>query len=177
MLKVCDLLYRAAEESVPTLKITLPATPVLEVPPHSPALVSTPTLKLVKAGPRRSLSSFNIPPPSPSPSLDAMPTPKPKLRLMTSKVADNPVPPLASGVSVRDQRLMPPPPVPARANVAEDEPRRPKKKEKPASDGQGKGLSAADRKMCERVLDKLFKHHHARVFGQPVDPVRDNAPG
>ncbi|KIO26946.1 hypothetical protein M407DRAFT_233870 [Tulasnella calospora MUT 4182] len=176
MLKVCDLLYRAAEESVPTLKITLPATPVVEVPPQSPAPVSTPTLKLVKAGPRR-LSSFNVPPPSPSPSVDAIPTPKPKLRLMTSKVPDSPVPPLASTVNVRDHRLMPPPPVPARANTVDEEVRRPKKKEKSATDAQGKGLSAADRKMCERVLDKLFKHHHARLFGQPVDPVRDNAPG
>lgn len=177
MLKVCELLYRAAEESVPTLKITLPATPVVEVPPQSPAPVSTPTLKLVKGGPRRSLSAFNLPPPSPSPSVDALPTPKPKLRLMTSKAPDSPLPPVASAVSVREQRLMPPPPVPVRANTVEEEVRRPKKKEKPASDGQGKGLSAADRKMCERVLDKLFKHHHARVFGQPVDPVRDNAPG
>ncbi|KAG8920123.1 hypothetical protein FRC01_000907 [Tulasnella sp. 417] len=177
MLKVCDLLYRAAEESVPTLKITLPATPVVEVPPQSPAPVSTPTLKLIKTGPRRSVSLFNVAPPSPSPSVDAIPTPKPKLRLMTSKVPDSPVPPLASAVNVRNQRLMPPPPVPVRANTGEEEVRRPKKKEKPASDGQGKGLSAADRKMCERVLDKLFKHHHARVFGQPVDPVRDNAPG
>ncbi|KAG9008792.1 hypothetical protein FRB90_008736 [Tulasnella sp. 427] len=177
MLKVCDLLYRATDESAPTLKITLPPTPVLEVPPQSPAPVATPTLKLVKAGARRSLSSFNLPPPSPTPSLDPLPTPKPKLRLMTSKAVDGPIPPLVKAVSARDQQLMPPPPLPARTNTVEVDVQRPKKKEKSASDGTGKGLSAADRKMCERVLDKLLKHPHALVFGQPVDPVRDNAPG
>jgi transcription initiation factor TFIID subunit 2 len=42
---------------------------------------------------------------------------------------------------------------------------------------QGSGMSPDDLRVCRVTLKKLRAHKHAEFFQQPVDPVRDHAPG
>ncbi|KAG8894105.1 hypothetical protein FRB99_001519, partial [Tulasnella sp. 403] len=109
MLKLCDLLYRPTEESAPTLKITLPPTPIAEVPPAipSPSIPINVPPKL-KAS-RRSMSSFSAPyPPSPSPTATTF---MPRLKLST-KSFDARSPMSVSTPTLPDAQAMPPPPLP-----------------------------------------------------------------
>ena len=52
----------------------------------------------------------------------------------------------------------------------------PPKKEKPGSKAQAKGMSIHDLKACQTALKRINPSKHARIFLQPVDPIRDNAP-
>lgn len=52
----------------------------------------------------------------------------------------------------------------------------PVKKPKPLHPAQANGMSMDDYKGSKSALKKLLANKHARIFAQPVDPVRDNAP-
>lgn len=180
MLKICDLLYRPNDEFAPTFKITLPATPVVEVPPPmaSPVISSAPTLKMKNVG--RRLSSFNGPiPSSPAPSTPSTLT---KIRLtgMKPPEARSPVIPQINGFP--DVVLMPPPPVPRRVLEKPkappvEAPPPPKQKGKHVPKSQTSGMHLADIKICRRLVKKLISKPESLLFRQPVDPVRDQAPG
>lgn len=52
-----------------------------------------------------------------------------------------------------------------------------KKKEKPVPKSQVSGMGAKDVQTCRNVLKKLQAAKSSYFFRQPVDPVRDHAPG
>ena len=51
-----------------------------------------------------------------------------------------------------------------------------KDKKKPVPKFQTSGMSVYDLGACRNALKKLQAHKRARLFLQPVDPVRDRAP-
>jgi transcription initiation factor TFIID subunit 2 len=52
-----------------------------------------------------------------------------------------------------------------------------KKKEKEVPKSQSGGMNGKDVQTCRNILKKLVAHKSSVVFRQPVDPVRDRAPG
>jgi hypothetical protein len=52
-----------------------------------------------------------------------------------------------------------------------------KKKEKQLPKEQTSGMSPKDVQACKSIIKKLLQSKHSVIFRQPVDPVRDHAPG
>ncbi|KAL5494783.1 hypothetical protein ACEPAI_245 [Sanghuangporus weigelae] len=162
MLKLADLVVRGADEPLPKNTIHLPPTPVVEGPPSLPSPAPT-SIKIapklskpqIKIGPRRlSLQTPTTATPS---------TPGPtKLRL--SSLGDTTGTPAHAEPKFKEP--LPPPPRPAPA---------PKKRERPVPKAQAMGLNVQDLKACQAALKRLNNCKSARIFLQPVDPVRDKA--
>ncbi|KAF7307415.1 Transcription initiation factor TFIID subunit 2 [Mycena indigotica] len=178
LLKLADLLLKPVDEVAPTVKLHIPANPVPETPPpeQSPVL----PIKLKIAGPV-----------APSPVIPAPPTPKLILHAPTSIPRVIPKPPIrAPSADVQAKvkfavpavplkarappkpRAPPPPPVPPKANGVAKTPKKPPAQAK----AQASGMSLNDLKATRVVLKKLQSNKHAKIFLQPVDPVRDSAP-
>ncbi|KAG9000448.1 hypothetical protein FRB94_005418 [Tulasnella sp. JGI-2019a] len=167
MLKLCELIYRPTDEVLPTLKITLPPTPVTEAPPQPPS--PAPSAIKIKAI-NRKVSILSPNPPSPGPSSPFLP----KLKLSTSKLADIRSPVSANSNAFPDAQLMPPPPVPN--HVVESLPMKVislKKKVKQPPKSQSSGMQLADLKICRNVLKKLQGYKRSAIFLQPVDPIME----
>ncbi|KAG8886099.1 hypothetical protein FRB98_001473 [Tulasnella sp. 332] len=165
MLKLCELIYRPSDEVLPTLKITLPPTPLTEVPPPAPSPAPA-AIKIKTINRKVSLVSPN--PPSPGPSSPF----HPKLKLATAKLGDVRSPASAPPSALPDAQLMPPPPVP---NHATESPLVKvitiKKKVKQPPKSQSSGMQLADLRICRNVLKKVQGYKRSTIFLQPVDPI------
>ncbi|KAH8110586.1 hypothetical protein DFH11DRAFT_1619105 [Phellopilus nigrolimitatus] len=170
MLKLADLAVRGVDEPSPKVTIHLPPTPATEAPPPLP-LPAPPGIKIasraatpqIKIGVRK--GSLVIP--SASTPGSVTPTTS-KLRFALPGAA-----PSATSEQVvpkpQPEFKAPLPPVLKPAPV-------PKRKEKPVSKAQSKGMGVADLKACQTALKRLNSFKHSAIFLQPVDPIRDKAP-
>lgn len=155
VLKLADLVLRGGEEAPPKITIQLPPTPVIEAPP-SPVVRIQPVQRMLKTGP------------APSPVSGASSTTKIKLApsgLHREPTPKTPVAPQRKGSFV----------IPAPRRQKPDKEKE-KKKPPPKPKSQSSGMSVYDLGACRNALKKLQVHKRARLFLQPVDPVRDRAP-
>lgn len=153
VLKLADLVLRGGEEAPPKITIQLPPTPVIEAPP-SPVVRIQPVQRILKTGH------------APSPASATSSTPKIKLvpgGLHRESIPKTPIVPQRKGSFV----------VPASKR---QRPEKDKEKKKPVPKSQSSGMSVYDLGACRNALKKLQAHKRARLFLQPVDPVRDRAP-
>jgi transcription initiation factor TFIID subunit 2 len=152
VLKLADLAFRAAEEPPPKVTISIPPpTPVLEVPASLP-------LKIQPKAQRAAKSAH-----ANSPVLAT--TIAPKLKLLPSGSHKDAVPKTPVISEQRRGSFVIPPPKRSQPQ---------KKKVVPKS--QTAGMSFYDLGACRTALKKLQSHKRAKLFLQPVDPVRDRAP-
>jgi transcription initiation factor TFIID subunit 2 len=141
--------------------IHLPPTPAQETPP--PIL----PVKL-PSKPQRPVPKTSGPP-GRSPLVPFAP---PKLKLSRiSSVADvNPKTPVIEQVTPRVAFTTPKPPSKPKG--------RPQRSDKPSHlpKAQSGGMSINDIRACRTALKKIKPHKHAKLFLEPVDPVRHHAP-
>ena len=125
----------------------------MEAPPSPVVRIQPVAQRILKAGP------------APSPTQGTSSTPKIKLvpsGLRRESTSKTPVTPQRKGSFV-----VPPP----KRQKQEKE-----KDKKPVPRPQTSGMSVYDLGACRNALKKLQTHKRARLFLQPVDPVRDRAP-
>ena len=152
-MKLADLVLRGTEEAPPKVTIHLPPTPVVEVPPPLPIVKIQPkTQRVAKAG--------NLI----SPVIGTIVTPK--LKLLPGGSYRDPAPKTPVGTEQRKRSFVVP--APKRSQQPE--------KKKAVSKPQSAGMSVYDLGACRNALKKLQSHKRAKLFLQPVDPVRDRAP-
>ena len=184
MLKLADLVFRGAEESPPKVTIHIPRTPVMESSPAIPSPLS---------GSKAGLKSKRLKIPM---SMKVPGTQSP-LSTPSGKIKIPSTPPVQSedGVSRRPPPSLPPPTSISPSRPASSQTRMaqrkdvafatPKPKPKPKTgspkkpkpvQAQSSGMSANDYRASRSALKKIQSNKHARLFSQPVDPVRDNAP-
>ena len=165
MLKLLDLVVRGADEPLPKNTIHIPPpTPTVEAPPVSSPI--TTSIKLVTKNP----SQIKIAPrkgsvaTAPGTPLSAS-QPSTRLRLPQR---------VSTVSSTGPENVMSPagefkkPLPPAKASS--------KKKEKAVPKSQASGMSVQDVKACQAALKRLNSSKFAKIFLQPVDPIRDKAP-
>lgn len=154
ILKLADILVRPNEESLPTIKITIPSTPANEVAPweesfaahtpSTPSVVLKPTISLprpkLKLTPSASRPGRSEPPESPLPVTPVPASPAPKVKVKPLK----------------------PPGPPRHAHL-------------PPKALSG-GMLEGDLKACRSALKALQTIKHSQFFRIPVDPIRDQAP-
>ena len=187
MLKLADLIFRGAEESPPKVTIHIPRTPVAEMNPSIPSPLpgSKPGLKgkRLKIPLPTKASGTQSPVPTPFgkikiPSVPvqaeaaASPPPQPPLPPPpppTSTLPPPPPPPPPKGVSPKKGVVFATPKLKPKQKTA------PPKKPKPVQ-AQSSGMSSNDYRASRSALKKIQANKHARLFAQPVDPVRDSAP-
>ena len=168
MLKLLDLVVRGSDEPLPKNTIHIPPpTPTIEVPPVASPPVTT-NIKLVnkaanpaqiKIAPRKGSLA-----PTPETPLAAAPT---KLRI-PQRI---PTVPSVGPENVESPAMEPKKPLPlAKAGGSS------KKREKQVPKSQASGMNIQDVKACQAALKRLMSSKFAKIFLQPVDPVRDNAP-
>lgn len=153
VLKLADLVLRGGEEAPPKITIQLPPTPVIEAPPSPVVRIQPVAQRILKTGP------------TPNSTQGASST---KIKLVPSglhreSISKAPVVPQRKGSFV-----VPPP--------KRQKPEKDKDKKKPVPKPQTSGMSMYDLGACRNALKKLQAHKRARLFLQPVDPVRDRAP-
>lgn len=176
MLKLADLVFRGAEESPPKVTIHIPRAPVAETAPPSPSPILG-----SKSGVKG--KRLKIPLPGKAQGVQspiAAPSGKIKIRSLqiqpeavasppASAATTAPPPPTPKPVAPKKEvSFMTPKPKPKQKAA-------PPKKVKPVQSQSG-GMSANDYRASRSALKKLQANKHARLFAQPVDPVRDNAP-
>jgi transcription initiation factor TFIID subunit 2 len=176
MLKLADLVFRGAEESPPKVTIHIPRTPVVET---TPAVASP--LHGSKSGIKG--KRLKIPPPvkaSGAPPIFATPFGKIKIPSVPVQSGTMSSPPPQHATTLPP--APPPPPKPtalkkgvAFATLKAKQTTAPLKKAKPVQ-AQSGGMSTNDYRASRSALKKIQSNKHARLFAQPVDPVRDNAP-
>ncbi|KAF8527429.1 hypothetical protein BU17DRAFT_39590 [Hysterangium stoloniferum] len=149
LLKLADLVFRGADESPPKVTIHIPRTPVTELPPTlpSPVLGSKPGMK----GKR-----LKIPIPS-------------KVTLPVTSTARIRIPSTPKATLPKKEVVFATPKQKAKTKLSP-------KKVKSALQAQTNGMSLNDCRACRSAWKKMQANKHARLFAQPVDPVRDNAP-
>lgn len=154
VLKLADLVLRGGEEAPPKITIQLPPTPVVEAPPSPVVRIQPAAQRSLKTGPT----------PSPAPGTSSTP----KIKLFPSSLHRESAPKTPI-VSQRKAGFAIPPP-------KRQKPEKDKDKKKPVPKSQTSGMSVYDLGACRNALKKLQAHKRARLFLQPVDPVRDRAP-
>ena len=178
MLKLADLVFRGADESPPKVTIHIPRTPVVDMPPVLPS----PTLSS-KAGAK---TKRQLKVPLSGKAATGNPSP------LASTLAKIKIP---SGVSQTETVVSPAAPPPPEPNSPPPKQAAPKKavafappkaktklkaplekQEKLAPQAPPCGMSVNDYRACRNALKRIQANKHARLFAQPVDPVRDNAP-
>lgn len=153
-MKLADLVLRGSEEAPPKVTIHLPPTPAVEAPPPIPVVKIQP--KVPRPLPK--------PPVSNSPAIGTPITPRIKLLPSGSFREPAPKTPVISEQRKRNFAIPPP-----------KRPQQPEKK-KAVSKPQTAGMSVYDLGACRNALKKVQTHKRAKLFLQPVDPVRDRAP-
>ena len=156
MLKLADLVLRGGEEAPPKITIQLPPTPVIEAPPSPMVRIQPVIQRMSKAGP------------APSPVSGASSTTK--LKLVPSALHREPIPKTPAAPQRKGSFVIP------ASKRQKPEKEKEKKKPPPKSKSQSSGMSVYDLGACRNALKKLQTHKRARLFLQPVDPVRDRAP-
>ena len=154
VLKLADLVLRGGEEAPPKITIQLPPTPVIEAPPSPVVRIQPVAQRMLKTGPTQSPVQST----SSAPKIKLVPS-----GLHREHIPKKPVVPQRKGSFV-----VPPP--------KRQKPEKEKDKKKPVPKPQSSGMSVYDLGACRNALKKLQAHKHARLFLQPVDPVRDRAP-
>ena len=152
VLNLADLVLRGGEEAPPKITIQLPPTPVVEAPPSPVVRIQPVAQRILKTGPT----------PSPAPGTSSTP----KIKLFPSNLHREPAP-KTPVVSQRKGGFVIPPSKRQKPD---------KDKKKPLPKSQSSGMSVYDLGACRNALKKLQAHKRARLFLQPVDPVRDRAP-
>ena len=172
ILKLADLLIRPVEETPPSVKIHIPSTPVIE---------TSSVLSAVKAQPAKPLRSIKPggPPPK-KPSLTLNPTARVRLSAgpLSARSPARVLPALATE-AVKKVVNFATPSVPSKAKSQKAaKPLTGKAGTKPAHvpKSQSSGMSLNDLRASRNALKKLQSNKHARIFLQPVDPIRDHAP-
>ncbi|KAJ7086593.1 hypothetical protein C8R43DRAFT_939447 [Mycena crocata] len=180
LLKLADLLIKPVEETPPTVRIHIPSTPISETPPQlTPLPVKVRPLKL--AGP---VQSPLVP--------NHVQAPKLKIRASTPTV---PRTPTVRTPSVEPQRAVAfavpalPPKAKLLAKKPQPQPQHPPQHPKPNGQrpngvpkpvhtvkAQASGMTVNDLRATRSALKKLLSHKHAKLFLNPVDPLRDHAP-
>ena len=188
MLKLADLVFRGAEESPPKVTIHIPRTPVVEMTPSLPS-----PLLGSKAGTKSKRLKIPVPGKATG-GQSPLVAPFGKIKIPSVPVKPETVaspPPLPMTFSSPPAPLAPTLPAPLPESLKPAVPKKgvafatpklnskqkipPPKKAKPVQ-GQSGGMSANDYRASRSALKKLQANKHARLFAQPVDPVRDNAP-
>ncbi|KAL4266270.1 Transcription initiation factor TFIID subunit 2 [Pleurotus pulmonarius] len=171
ILKIADMLIRGLVEAAPTVKLTLPPTPIIEHSPQLPLVKVPPKPRPVKSGttPKSPLITFNAPPKL------RLPPPTP-----TDPYASSPGTPRTPRFNspARSTALAPPHPPPLPPKSKPRPPKaRPVRPEKPSTGGVPRvSMDTLDLTACRNMLKKLQSNKHATIFLMPVDPVRDQAP-
>jgi len=150
-LKLADLVLRGGEEAPPKITIQLPPTPVTEAPPSPVVRIQPVTQRILKTGPTT----------GPVPGTSSTP----KIKLL-SGLHREAAPKTPAAPQRKGSFAIPPP-----KRQKQD-----KDKKKPVPKFQSSGMSVYDLGACRNALKKLQAHKRARLFLQPVDPVRDRAP-
>lgn len=168
VLKLADILFRPVEETPPTVRIHIPITPVAEVSPQLPSVkLSTKLQRGLKSASSGTapLAPVTVPPRLKLPGSVPLPDPSPR----TATPNPLPDPPVRIPVT---------PSISASRGIQPKVKGRPPKSIKPvqAPKGQSGGMSLNDLRACRNALKKLNANKHARLFLQPVDPIRDQAP-
>ncbi|KAJ3571564.1 hypothetical protein NP233_g3673 [Leucocoprinus birnbaumii] len=177
LLKLADLLVKPYEETPPSVKIHIPSTPIVEAaPPIPPVKVPVKPPRSTKSGgpPSRhpsiqltvSTTKVKIPGSPRIPSIDEPIAPSPITKKAVSFAT--PAPPPASSSKGKVKPVVKPP---APKPVA-----KPNAKSVQVPRAQSSGMNLNDLRACRNALKKLQSNKHARLFNQPVDPIRDNAP-
>ncbi|KAJ7508635.1 hypothetical protein B0H11DRAFT_37054 [Mycena galericulata] len=167
LLKLADLLIKPVEETPPTVRIHIPITPVSENPPQlTPLATKARPLKL--AGPVQSpLVPNHVPP-------------KLKLRASTPTVVRKPAAARTPSVEPQSKAVaFAVPALPPKAKpLPKAKPPKPNGTPKPvhALKAQASGMTLNDLRATRSALKKLLSHKHAKIFLNPVDPLRDHAP-
>lgn len=154
VLKLADLVLRGGEEAPPKITIQLPPTPVIEAPPSPVVRIQPVSQRVLKTGS------------TPSPAQGTSSTPK--IKLVPSGLHRESTPKTAVALQRKGSLLVPP--------LKRQKPEKDKDKKKPVPKPQTSGMSVYDLGACRNALKKLQAHKRARLFLQPVDPVRDKAP-
>ncbi|KAF9531853.1 hypothetical protein CPB83DRAFT_785561 [Crepidotus variabilis] len=176
ILKLADLLIRPVEESPPSVKIHIPSTPITEVPPTLPIVVKPLPPKVVP----KTVKSGGPPIKKPSLTLN----PPTKVKLPASSHPSTPATKPSQVVEIPKRAVAfatPDPPIKIKALkvskpiIAKPVP---KVNAKPVHvpKAQSGGMSLNDLRASRNALKKLQANKHARIFLQPVDPIRDHAP-
>lgn len=153
VLKLADLVLRGGEEAPPKITIQLPPTPVAETPPSPVVRIQPVAQRILKSGPALSPVSGG-----PSTKIKLVPS-----GLHRESAPKTPIVPQRKGSFVI--------PAPKR-----QKPEKEKEKKKHVPRPQSSGMSVYDLGACRNAVKKLQAHKRARLFLQPVDPVRDRAP-
>lgn len=175
MLKLSELVFRGAEESPPKVTIHIPRAPVLE----TFSAVVTPALKKrmkLSAPGKVGTPISGVPPakirlPAPSMPPEAAPSPTPSQRNTNVRLPPLPRPsaqPKPDALKKEVAFITP--------KLKHKQKGSPAKKPKPLHPAQANGMSMDDYRASRSALKKTLANKHARIFAQPVDPVRDNAP-
>ena len=163
ILKLADLLIRPVDETPPSVKIHIPSTPVIDIPPQTPVVKAPPKIpRVIKSGgpPNKSpLITFNLPT-------------KLKLPLPDTVSPKIPPTPLAEKKAV----VFATPEIPLKAAKLKGRPVKPSIKPAHTPKAQSGGMSLNDLRASRNALKKLKSNKHAALFIQPVDPIRDHAP-
>lgn len=195
VLKLADVLIKGSEEAPPKLSIHIPPpTPVIEQQPQPSSAIPTVKVPLPKkAGTPAPGPGTPVPPsiklklpgvpqtpvePAPAsptvlPSAPVVRLPAPRVQF-ESRPGSRTASPAPAPPPRKPKAVPPPPPPAAPAPVASPSKPRPPKSGPKAQSG---GMGIVDLKATRSVLQKLTQHKSAALFRQPVDPVRDQAPG
>lgn len=153
VLKLADLVLRGGEEAPPKITIQLPPTPVIEAPPSPVVRIQPAAQRILKA--------------SSAPS-SAQGTSSTKIKLVPSGLHRESTSKTPAVPQRKGSFAVPPP--------KRQKPEKDKDKKKSVPRPQSSGMSVYDLGACRNALKKLQAHKRARLFLQPVDPVRDRAP-
>lgn len=153
VLKLADLVLRGGEEAPPKITIQLPPTPVIEAPPSPVVRIQPVAQRILKTGSTPSA---------------AQGTSSTKIKLVPSGLHRESTPKTPVAPQRKGSFVVPPP--------KRQKPEKEKEKKKPVPKPQSSGMSVYDLGACRNALKKLQGHKRARLFLQPVDPVRDRAP-
>lgn len=168
MLKLLDLVVRGSDEPLPKNTIHIPPpTPTVEAPPATSSPVTT-NIKLVNKS--ANPAQIKIAPrkgsvvPTPATPLAPAPT---KLRIpQRIPTVASAGPENVASPAIEFKKPLPPSKVSGPS----------KKKEKQIPKSQASGMNVQDVKACQAALKRLMSSKFAKIFLQPVDPVRDKAP-
>ncbi|KAJ3830293.1 hypothetical protein F5880DRAFT_1516515 [Lentinula raphanica] len=180
ILKLLDILIRPVDETPPTVRIHIPSTPVAEAPTSLPS-AKIPLKALKSTG---KASNQTTVPSSLHSKLKIPANVTPATPIEGSRVV---VPSRTS--TPKSMTIALPASDPARPKIALTGPTaapNPKGKSKGrppkltksghTPKAQTAGLSTVDYRASKAALKKLTSNKHAKLFLQPVDPIRDHAP-
>ncbi|KAJ3797877.1 TATA-binding protein associated factor Taf2 [Lentinula aff. detonsa] len=182
MLKLLDILIRPVDETPPTVRIHIPSTPISETAPSLPSakIPLKPLKPTAKALTPKNTLPLSIHPKLKIPANAAPTTPVEGSRIVVSSRTSTPKSAtiaLPVSESARPKIALNGPVAPA--SILKGKLKgRPPKSTKPGHTpkAQSAGMSTVDYRASRSAIKKLNTNKHAKLFLQPVDPIRDHAP-